>query len=81
MRGGPSGVRTRVFAVRGSPEDRRFYGIHRRKADAGIDWYADDYSAIRGAASDEYEQTLLDRIHKKANDFLSKPTIPRPGRK
>jgi hypothetical protein len=34
-----------------------------------------------GAASDEYEQTLLDRIHKKANDFLSKPTIPRPGRK
>ena len=23
-----------------------------------------------GAASDEYEQTLLDRVHKKANDFL-----------
>ncbi|HZL98293.1 MAG TPA: hypothetical protein VFB91_06270 [Terriglobales bacterium] len=26
-----------------------------------------------GAASDEYEQTLLDRVHKKAKDFLSKP--------
>ena len=25
-----------------------------------------------GAASDEYEQTLLDRVHKKANDFLRK---------
>lgn len=34
-----------------------------------------------GTASDEYEQTLLDRVHKKANDFLSKPPLPRPGRK
>jgi hypothetical protein len=31
-----------------------------------------------GAASDEYEQILLDRVHKKAKDFLSKPTIPKP---
>jgi hypothetical protein len=26
-----------------------------------------------GAASDEYDQTLLDRVHNKAKDFLSKP--------
>ncbi len=32
-----------------------------------------------GAGSDEYEQTLLDRVHKKAKDFLSKPAIPKPA--
>jgi chromosome segregation ATPase len=28
-----------------------------------------------GAASDEYEQTLIDRVLKKAADFVSKPTL------
>jgi hypothetical protein len=31
------------------------------------------------AGSDEYEQTLIDRLIKKANDFLSKPAIPKPA--
>jgi hypothetical protein len=32
-----------------------------------------------GAASDEYESILIDRVKQKAADFLSKPTTPKPA--